>query len=229
MALSLGSPPPDVIRRRFSVEPGLSSIPKDGGHPADWPSSHNSAGRRVKFIRQAAAGARTPQFARDGSVAILHLRGAARPVRSFVATLRPAAGRLPRAAARGVSEDSMKKSLMLISRAGDRPWPRRLRLYARAAGGQRRGARRRDRRGHRRAGFGPRRRRGRGRRAGRRGGRHHRRQYRAPAAAAPRRCAEFDLRRYGGRHCVAWYDLTDHSVPSRRPIRGRLFDSARSP
>ncbi len=27
MALSLGSPPPDVIRRRFSVEPGLSSIP----------------------------------------------------------------------------------------------------------------------------------------------------------------------------------------------------------
>ena len=28
VALSLGSPPPDVIRRRFSVEPGLSSIPE---------------------------------------------------------------------------------------------------------------------------------------------------------------------------------------------------------
>ena len=26
VALSLGSPPPDVIRRRFSVEPGLSSV-----------------------------------------------------------------------------------------------------------------------------------------------------------------------------------------------------------
>ncbi len=26
VALSLGSPPPDVIRRRFSMEPGLSSI-----------------------------------------------------------------------------------------------------------------------------------------------------------------------------------------------------------
>src|SRR3954465_14417800 len=40
VALSLGSPPPDVIRYRFSVEPGLSSNapqPKLGlarGHPA---------------------------------------------------------------------------------------------------------------------------------------------------------------------------------------------------
>ena len=37
VALSLGSPPPDVIRHRVSVEPGLSSIPKDRGRPADWP------------------------------------------------------------------------------------------------------------------------------------------------------------------------------------------------
>jgi len=36
VALSLGSPPPDVIRRRFSVEPGLSSALADSGHPADW-------------------------------------------------------------------------------------------------------------------------------------------------------------------------------------------------
>ena len=40
VALSLGSPPPDVIRRRFSVEPGLSSAPATsagcGGRPADW-------------------------------------------------------------------------------------------------------------------------------------------------------------------------------------------------
>ena len=37
VALSLGSPPPDVIRHRVSVEPGLSSIPKERGRPADWP------------------------------------------------------------------------------------------------------------------------------------------------------------------------------------------------
>ena len=47
VALSLGSPPPDVIRRRVSVEPGLSSTRKalrpcgpqrasGSGHPANW-------------------------------------------------------------------------------------------------------------------------------------------------------------------------------------------------
>jgi len=37
VALSLGSPPPDVIRHRASVEPGLSSTLKEGsGHPVIW-------------------------------------------------------------------------------------------------------------------------------------------------------------------------------------------------
>ena len=38
VALSLGSPPPDVIRRRVSVEPGLSSpgTSPRSGRPADW-------------------------------------------------------------------------------------------------------------------------------------------------------------------------------------------------
>ncbi len=39
VALSLGLPPPDVIRHRVSMEPGLSSA-CCGGHPADWPSGH---------------------------------------------------------------------------------------------------------------------------------------------------------------------------------------------
>src|ERR1700739_845085 len=36
VALSLGSPPPDVIRHRVSVEPGLSSlrVATKSGHPA---------------------------------------------------------------------------------------------------------------------------------------------------------------------------------------------------
>ena len=36
VALSLGSPPPDVIRHRVSVEPGLSSLANESGRPADW-------------------------------------------------------------------------------------------------------------------------------------------------------------------------------------------------
>jgi len=38
VALSLGSPPPGVIRHRTSVEPGLSSprASAEGGHPAVW-------------------------------------------------------------------------------------------------------------------------------------------------------------------------------------------------
>jgi len=40
VALSLGSPPPDVIRRRICVEPGLSSAretnSRSDGRPADW-------------------------------------------------------------------------------------------------------------------------------------------------------------------------------------------------
>src|ERR1700733_3362903 len=35
VALSLGSPPPDVIRRRIRMEPGLSSV-LNGGRPAAW-------------------------------------------------------------------------------------------------------------------------------------------------------------------------------------------------
>src|ERR1700722_1407757 len=38
VALSLGSPPPDVIRHRVSVEPGLSSIPACAGTAAIRPS-----------------------------------------------------------------------------------------------------------------------------------------------------------------------------------------------
>jgi len=47
VALSLGLPPPDVIRHRVSVEPGLSSA-GCGGHPADWPSGHKD----FRFDRQ---------------------------------------------------------------------------------------------------------------------------------------------------------------------------------
>jgi hypothetical protein len=36
VALSLGSPPPDVIRHRVALEPGLSSNPKVRGRPTDW-------------------------------------------------------------------------------------------------------------------------------------------------------------------------------------------------
>ena len=51
VALSLGSPPPDVIRRRVSVEPGLSSprglstIAKRGC-PANWQRSFRRCRRR---------------------------------------------------------------------------------------------------------------------------------------------------------------------------------------
>lgn len=46
VALSLGSPPPDVIRHRFSVEPGLSSprnlsVLAERGCPANWQAVHN--------------------------------------------------------------------------------------------------------------------------------------------------------------------------------------------
>jgi len=44
VALSLGSPPPDVIRHRISVEPGLSSALARGGRPADWPGRHSGCG-----------------------------------------------------------------------------------------------------------------------------------------------------------------------------------------
>ncbi len=46
VALSLGSPPPDVIRHRVSVEPGLSSLYRLStlvrrGCPANWHALHN--------------------------------------------------------------------------------------------------------------------------------------------------------------------------------------------
>jgi len=36
VALSLRSPPPDIIRHRFSMEPGLSSRLATRGRPTDW-------------------------------------------------------------------------------------------------------------------------------------------------------------------------------------------------
>ena len=53
VALSLGSPPPDVIRHPFSVEPGLSSIPasRDGGRPADWPALCEASSGRGQLER----------------------------------------------------------------------------------------------------------------------------------------------------------------------------------
>ena len=56
VALSLGSPPPDVIRRRVSVEPGLSSprglstIAKRGC-PANWQGCFSGAERRMEAGR----------------------------------------------------------------------------------------------------------------------------------------------------------------------------------
>nr|CAD6602983.1 hypothetical protein RKHAN_01262 [Rhizobium sp. Khangiran2] len=49
VALSLGSPPPDVIRHRVSVEPGLSSPHRlsalvKRGCPANWPPPDNGVG-----------------------------------------------------------------------------------------------------------------------------------------------------------------------------------------
>ncbi len=51
VALSLGSPPPDVIRHRISVEPGLSSPYRlstlvKRGCPANWHGLHNHVPRR---------------------------------------------------------------------------------------------------------------------------------------------------------------------------------------
>ncbi len=75
VALSLGSPPPDVIRRRIRMEPGLSSA-ISGGRPADWPrrdrpgpgagqeqsrrqGSQSPSGRRDDLDRLARARARS--------------------------------------------------------------------------------------------------------------------------------------------------------------------------
>ena len=54
VALSLGSPPPDVIRHLASVEPGLSSLePKPkSGHPAIWRAGTMGA-RELKIKRAA--------------------------------------------------------------------------------------------------------------------------------------------------------------------------------
>jgi len=68
VALSLGSPPPDVIRRRFSVEPGLSSAwaaavrPTGGATPTvpgqGWQWQCQSCGRRVTRPRDCVASRR---------------------------------------------------------------------------------------------------------------------------------------------------------------------------
>jgi hypothetical protein len=66
VALSLGSPPPDVIRHRVSVEPGLSSPHRlsalvKRGCPANWPPPDNGVGNA------------TP----EETAAAVHLRNAA--------------------------------------------------------------------------------------------------------------------------------------------------------
>ena len=63
VALSLGSPPPDVIRRRVRMEPGLSSA-SCGGRPADWRARHRRGAwrrSRRKAARAFAVFAREPQ------------------------------------------------------------------------------------------------------------------------------------------------------------------------
>jgi hypothetical protein len=58
VALSLGLPPPDVIRHPFSVEPGLSSIPagRDSGRPADWSGYVRPRAGEVNSPRQRKSG-----------------------------------------------------------------------------------------------------------------------------------------------------------------------------
>jgi len=63
VALSLGSPPPDVIRHRVSVEPGLSSphLATKRGHPAIWRRPYSLSLRRGQLggtLRRASASAR---------------------------------------------------------------------------------------------------------------------------------------------------------------------------
>ena len=61
VALSLGSPPPDVIRHRVSVEPGLSSpcglsTPARRGCPANWPALTSPYERETPAETNGAAG-----------------------------------------------------------------------------------------------------------------------------------------------------------------------------
>jgi len=61
VALSLGSPPPDVIRRRIRLEPGLSSAPSTSsggsGRPADWRvRAYVAQAAPVKDIRRRSSG-----------------------------------------------------------------------------------------------------------------------------------------------------------------------------
>ena len=60
VALSLGSPPPGVTRRRVSVEPGLSSPtafrPCRSGRPTGWPGGYDPPAART----QCAAGDQSP-------------------------------------------------------------------------------------------------------------------------------------------------------------------------
>jgi len=52
VALSLGSPPPEVIRRRIRMEPGLSSV-LSGGRPADWRiTAYGAEAAEVKLYRR---------------------------------------------------------------------------------------------------------------------------------------------------------------------------------
>jgi hypothetical protein len=56
VALSLGSPPPDVIRHRFSVEPGLSSprnlsVLAERGCPANWHAVHSRGASQLKAAK----------------------------------------------------------------------------------------------------------------------------------------------------------------------------------
>jgi len=60
VALSLGLPPPDVIRHLASVEPGLSSLLAKRGHPAIW------RGGRIQQLRERGQRQNTPPRRRCG-------------------------------------------------------------------------------------------------------------------------------------------------------------------
>src|SRR5579862_335731 len=61
VALSLGSPPPDVIRRRIRMEPGLSSA-FSGGRPADWlATAYGVEAGAVKHKRESPCPDREPK------------------------------------------------------------------------------------------------------------------------------------------------------------------------
>lgn len=93
VALSLGSPPPDVIRHRISVEPGLSSPYRlstlvKRGCPANWHGLHNHVPER-KPPKSAIKDQRNA-----GVKSVVKARSAIFPSRSSVAPSRPISSEL---------------------------------------------------------------------------------------------------------------------------------------